>query len=420
MKPDEAGVVFAATLLEAADRGVRVRLLLDDVFTTVKDSGLALLDAHPGIEVRIFNPVSREGVYALNYVGDFELSNRRMHNKSFIVDNQVAIVGGRNIAVEYFQLETSGEFIDFDMFSAGPVVREVSRSFDDYWNDVLAIPLDALYDAADRRKLEPGMAMIRQRMEESGDSVYAAAVNTELIERFRADELPPFYADAELVVDEPQKLREEVDPEHQIVAARIRDALANAKREVIIWTPYFIPGDEGVALVREIVSNGVRVVLVTNSLATNNHTAVHSAYSRYRKAVIEAGAELWEARADAAKITAEDGSTSLERLTLHTKGILIDRRLVFVGSLNLDPRSIDINTEMGLLIESGDMAGALSEFSLQRIREIAYRVELDDRGRLIWRATIDGREVVETSEPQASIWRRLSAWVQKIAPEDQL
>ena len=420
MKPDDAGLVFAAKLLEAAERGVRVRLLLDDVFTTVEDRGLSLLDAHPNIQVRIFNPVSRQGVYALNYAGTFELSNRRMHNKSFTVDNQVTIVGGRNIAVEYFQLETTGEFIDFDMLTAGPVVREVSNAFDLYWNDVLAVPLSALHDAADREQLERGWAAVRRAMEDSGDSIYAAAVNTELMQQFREDRLPPYYANARLIVDQPHKLREEVADEHKIVAAELAEELRNATREVIIWTPYFIPRERGIEFLRELRAKGLRIVLVTNSLATNNHTAVHSAYSGYRKAALEAGVELWEARADAAKITAPDGTTELDQLTLHTKGILIDRRKVFVGSLNLDPRSIDINTEMGLLIESEAMAGALTESSLERIPQIAYRLKLDDRGKITWHATIDGREVVETSEPQASIWRRLSAWVQKIAPEDQL
>jgi putative cardiolipin synthase len=420
MKPDAAGLVFADRLLDAAERGVRVRLLLDDVFTTVEDGALALLDAHPKIEVRIFNPVARQGVYAFNYVGNFELANRRMHNKSFTVDNQVSIVGGRNIAVEYFQLETTGEFIDFDMLTVGPIVREVSRSFDDYWNDVLAVPLDALHDAPDRDKITEWGDRIMRGMAEAGNSVYAAAVNTELMQQFDAGEVQPFLANARIIVDRPDKLREEISEEHKIVAREIGVELSGARSEIIIWTPYFIPRQRGIELLRELTARGVRVVLVTNSLATNNHTAVHSAYSRYRKDVLQAGVELWEARADAARITAEDGSTELERLTLHTKGILIDREKVFVGSLNLDPRSIDINTEMGLLIESEKMGRQLSESSLARIENIAYRLQLDDDGDIAWHANIDGRQVVETSEPQASWWRRFSAWVQKIAPEDQL
>lgn len=420
MKPDSAGLVFGSKLLEAAERGVRVRLLLDDVFTTVTDSGLALLDTHPNAEVRIFNPVSRQGLYALNYAGNFKLSNRRMHNKSFIADNQLAILGGRNIAVEYFQLETTGEFMDFDMLSAGPIVREVSGAFDRYWNDELAVPLEALHDAKDRKKLEQGMARVRQQMDEAGDSIYATAIDTGLMRQFYSGAIEPYHAQARLVVDEPGKLREKVSGEQKLAAGEIAAALRTAQSEVVIFTPYFIPRQGGLELIRELRSRGVRIVLVTNSLATNNHTAVHSAYTSYRKDVLRAGVELWEARADAAKITVDDDSTELEQLTLHTKGILVDRRLVIVGSLNLDPRSIDINTELALFIESQELAGRLTDDSLELIPDIAWRLQLDDRGRVRWQATVDGRQVVETSEPQASWWRRFSAWVQKIAPEDQL
>ena len=168
MKPDDAGLVFAAGLMTAADRGVRVRLLLDDVFTSVKDVGLAMLDAHPNIEVRIFNPVSRKGIYALNYLGHFSLANRRMHNKSFIIDNQVAVVGGRNIAAEYYQLETTGEFFDFDMLSVGPVVREVSNQFDTYWNHELALPMAALFNEDDKEKLTESREQVKREMAEAG------------------------------------------------------------------------------------------------------------------------------------------------------------------------------------------------------------------------------------------------------------
>ena len=420
MKPDDAGLVFASKLLEAADRGVRVRLLLDDVFTTVKDSALALLNSHPNIELRIFNPVSRQGLYAVNYVGNFKLANRRMHNKSFVADNQLAIVGGRNIAVEYFQLETTGEFVDFDMLCAGPIVPQVSRAFDEYWNDQLAVPFEVMHREDDPEEVERGMALIRREMAAAGDSIYAAAINTELMQAFYADAIAPFFADAQLVIDDPRKLQEEIAREHQVAAQAIRSALLAAEREIIIFTPYFIPRERGLEVIREIRERSVRIVLVTNSLATNNHTAVHSAYTRYRKDLLRAGVELWEARADATKITAEDGSTSLERLTLHTKGIIVDRRLVIAGSLNLDPRSIDINTELALFVESEDMGRHAAESSLEEIPKIAYRLQLDDRERITWHAMIDGQHVVETSEPQASLWRRFSAWLQKIAPEDQL
>ncbi|MGB5456271.1 MAG: phospholipase D family protein, partial [Gammaproteobacteria bacterium] len=361
MKPDDAGLIFASKLLEAADRGVRVRFLLDDVFTTVKDPDLAMLDAHPNIEVRIFNPIARKGIYAFNYVGHFTLANRRMHNKAFVVDNQVAVLGGRNIAVEYYQLETTGEFIDFDMLSVGPIVREVSSQFDRYWNHELAVPMKALFEEDDEETIEQTQAQIKREMAEAGETIYADAINTQVIKRLESYELKPYIAPARLLTDDPQKLLEDVSQEQQIVVNEMRKAFLEAENEIIIFTPYLVPRDRGIELVKQLVDRGIHITILTNSLATNNHTMVHSAYATYRKRLLEAGVELWEARADAAKIITPQGETQLEKLTLHTKGILIDRKRVFVGSLNLDPRSIDINTEMGLLIDSPELAGLLTD-----------------------------------------------------------
>ena len=228
-------------------------------------------------------------------------------------------------------------------------------------------------------------------------------------------------ADARMIVDDPHKLRVEISEDQQIVGTEIAKVLSNAKQEIIIFTPYFIPGKSGIEFIKKIRAKGVKVVLITNSLASNNHTAVHSAYSSYRRDLLEMGVELWEARADAVQVTVKASNTTLkEPLTLHTKGILIDRKQVFVGSLNLDPRSIDINTEMGILIESGELVSEMTDGSLADIPTIAYRLMMDDRRRISWHATIDGREVVETHEPLTSPWRRFSAWFLKIVPEQQL
>lgn len=420
MKPDLAGVVFSRDLYAAAERGVRVRFLLDDIFTTVDDRALVALDQHPNVEVRIFNPIARKGIYAVNYIGHFRLANRRMHNKSFTVDNQVSIVGGRNIAEEYFQLDSSGEFIDFDILLSGPIVPEVSASFDHYWNHKLAIPMAAFYGHYDAADLQEVKDHVLQAMHDSGDSIYADATHTDLMQKIFSNEIDPYIADAKLIIDDPQKLLEDVSSAEKIVATEIAKAISNAKKEVIIFTPYFIPGKAGLKLIHSARDRGIRIVLVTNSLATNNHIAVHSAYSSYRKRLLEAGVELWEARGNAAVIELADGSKELEHLTLHTKGLIIDRRHTFVGSLNLDPRSIDINTEMGVIIESVELGGSLAAIAMDRIPDMAYRLQLDERNQISWHATVDGQEVVEKSEPLSSRWRRFQAWILKIAPEKQL
>lgn len=420
MKPDHAGHVFAAKLIEAADRGVRVRLLLDDVFTTVEDVDLAVLDDHQNIEVRIFNPIARKGIFIFNYLGHFSLANRRMHNKAFVIDNQVAVVGGRNIAEEYYQLDTTGEFLDFDMLTVGPVVSEVSNEFDTYWNHNLAVPMEALYTDNNPEKINEARTTLLQDMQDAGDTIYAEAINTLLMQQLNEQTLSPYIAEARLLTDDPQKLLEDVSPEYQVVVNELRNVFLEAEDEIVIFTPYFIPGKRGVEFLEQLRAKGLRIVVITNGLATNNHTPVHSSYATYRKDLLRAGVELWEARADAAKFTNEAGETQLEQLTLHTKGILIDRKQVFVGSLNLDPRSIDINTEMGLLINSPEMGAALHESISRRVPDIAYQLQLDENDKISWHATIDGKQVVETKDPQTSGWKRFQAWFLRIAPEKQL
>ena len=420
MKSDNAGYVLAAKLLEAADRGVRVRVLLDDIFTSVTDEELAVLDAHPNLEVRIFNPIARQGIFAFNYLGNFSLANRRMHNKALISDNQIAVVGGRNLAVEYYQLEETGEFMDFDMLSVGPIVRDVSGEFDTYWNHQLAVPLRAMFVHEDEARLEEMRVGLQQLMSQAGNSIYAEAVNTKVLLKLQERALSPYIANARLIVDSPQKLLEEVSDEYKTVVNEVRDAVLDAETEVIISTPYFIPRERGIKVLQQLRAQGVRVVIFTNSLSTNNHTAVHSAYSSYRKDILQAGVELWEARADAVKVTSEDGELLPGKLTLHTKGMLIDRKQIFVGSLNLDPRSIDINTEMGLLIDSPELSGSLVDGFLQRLPTIGWQVKLQPDGDLVWHGMIDGEQVMETTEPQTSEWQRFKAWFLKIAPESQL
>jgi putative cardiolipin synthase len=418
IKPDTAGRVVALSLLEAADRGVRVRFLLDDIFTTAPDRTLLLLNQHPNIEVRLFNPISRSGLHSLNFVGNFRQANRRMHNKSFTVDNCISIVGGRNIADEYFQLMDTSVFADFDVVAFGPVATEISVSFDEFWNHAMAIPVEQLAS----NEIAGGLAEERARIEEEArtiyQEVYGKALSSELMQELISGTRDFFAAEATVLYDDPEKLRNAVADEYKRLAAELDILLQQAEHEVMFLSPYYVPGKNGVEYVRSLVDKGVRTVVLTNSLASNNHVPVHSGYARYRKRVIEAGVELNEARADAGRVL--QAGEGPDVLTLHTKMILIDRRYLFVGSLNLDPRSIDINAEMGLLIDSEELTGAIAEAIERLLPEIAYRVRLDDKGRVRWHAVIAGETVIETNEPQAGTWLRFKAWFMKIAPESQL
>jgi len=420
MKPDSAGRLFAGKLLEAADRGVRVRLLLDDIFTTVDDDAFLVLNQHPNIEIRLFNPIGRRGIYHLNYLGDFKLANRRMHNKSFTVDNQVSVVGGRNIADEYFELLTDAEFRDFDMFAMGPVAAEISDTFDLFWNHHLSLPMEAFESGKELPDLETARANMDKTVIEASRSIYGRALDSPLMRDIAKDRVELFPGDSQVITDDPEKLLNKISSDHKVLVTALAAIIDEATSEVVVITPYFIPGKTGVEFWRTITDKGVRVVIVTNSLASNNHVPVHGGYTRYRRDMIDAGVEMYEVRVDAARTPRGDKKQTYDSMTLHTKGILIDRRYTFVGSLNLDPRSIDINTEAGVLIDSAELAGELLDGFFLNLPQFAYRVTENEKGKLIWTTVIDGEEVVESTEPQASRWLRFKAFLAKILPESQL
>jgi len=419
MKRDTAGLVMMNALLKAADRGVRVRFLLDDIFTTAPDRGLLLMNQHRNIEVRLFNPISRRGFSLLNFVGNFRQANRRMHNKSFTGDNQISVVGGRNIADEYFDLKTESVFVDFDVMAMGPIAAEISTSFDEFWNHSRAVPMDQIAANKADEDLETVRADIAEEFNNIYDTVYKQALESQLLQDLIADRQAMFPAEARVLSDKPDKLINEISEEHMQLATDLREVLLSAEKEIVFISPYYVPGKGGVQLVRNLVDKGVRVIILTNSLASNNHVPVHSGYARYRKDVIKAGVELYEARANAAReLSGTDEGPDV--FTLHTKAFLIDRRYLFVGSLNLDPRSIKINAEMGLLIDSQEMVSAWTSDLDEKLSNVSYRVLLNEEGELEWHGRINGEEVIETKEPLTSSWLRFKAWFFRIAPESQL
>ncbi|MBL4681799.1 MAG: hypothetical protein JKY88_13885, partial [Pseudomonadales bacterium] len=353
------------------------------------------------------------------FVGDFKQANRRMHNKTFIVDNALGIVGGRNLADEYFQLKDESVFSDFDILAFGPIVREISISFDAYWNHALAVPIERVLKRQDTDSLET----VRSGMAEEADNIYASvyrqALDSDLMRDLMTGKQALFVADARVMSDDPDKLVNKVGAEeHLRLATELDVLLRDANREIMFLSPYYVPGDDGVQYVRDLVSRGLRVVMVTNSLSSTNQIMVHSGYAHYRKDVIDAGVELYEVRANAGR--GLQGGDGPEAVTMHTKLILIDRRYLLVGSLNLDPRAIELNSEFGLLIESEALAEMIASGLDDTITTLAYRVAKDDKGHLEWRGIVNGVETIETNEPQASGWLRFKAWFMNIVPESQL
>jgi putative cardiolipin synthase len=420
MKPDSAGRLFASKLLEAADRGVRVRLLLDDIFTTVGDKTFGVMNQHPNIELRLFNPVGRDGVYYANYLGNFKLANRRMHNKSFIVDNKVSIVGGRNIADEYFELLKDAEFRDFDMLAIGPIAADISETFDRFWNHKLAVPMEAFETGKELPDLATARANVDQQIIDTNNEIFERSLSSTLIQDLLEENSAYFPAESYVVTDDPEKLLNKVSDEYKVLITEVATLVDEASSEVVIITPYFIPGKGGVKFWRHITDKGVRVVIVTNSLASNNHTPVHSAYARYRHDMIDAGVELYEIRVDSSKVPKGSDQQGYDKVTLHTKALTIDRDELIIGSLNLDPRSIDINTEMGVVIKNKELTGGMLDKFFKKLPAFAYRVTENEKGSLRWTTFIDGQEVVEKREPQTSAWLRFKAIMFRIFPEGQL
>jgi putative cardiolipin synthase len=340
-----------------------------------------------------------------------------MHNKSFTADSQITIVGGRNIADEYFDLNTDDQFEDFDVIGVGDVAADVADTFDAFWNTQLAFPLEAVDVSFTDEQLNKIRQELIRDFSSAHESIYADAMRNPEIAELLAEKTGLYPADWEVITDEPEKLSTKVSPEWQQLAIRLREI--SATEEVILITPYFVPLPSSLEYWKKMTDKGVRVVLLTNSLASTNHIAVHSGYSKYRKRLIENGIELYEVRADAVDHPA-DSPDAPDNKTLHTKLIITDRERVFAGSVNLDPRSIQLNSEMGINIESSDMAAELAAEFFDDLKNTAYRVTLNDRGQLQWQGIVDEKEVIKNSEPSSSRWRRFKAWFLKIVPDKQL
>ena len=416
---DLTGRIYLRELLRAADRGVRVRLLLDDIHTAGFDTALLALDAHDNLEVRIFNPFSRRRGRSMDFVTRFSSANRRMHNKSMSVDGQAAIVGGRNIGDEYFAAREDMNFGDLDALGFGRFAVDVGVAFDSYWNHELALPIAALIETdadldalrlAYRESLEAAVA-------EARDSRFADALRRNLLQAIEGDPDVLSWSRYRLVYDDPSK----ADPRAS-AAGGMLDALGGvvdeAQSELMVISPYFVPRKAGVEFFRELIGREVRALIVTNGLAATDVSAVHSGYAPSRKPLLEMGAELWEVRPDVQIRGTDEAGVGLSRSSLHTKAFVVDREKLFVGSYNWDPRSARLNTEMGVVIESPGMAAELAGFVEAVLPETAYRVELDERNRLAWVGRKDGETERYGKEPATGFWQRFGAGLLGILPLD--
>lgn len=412
-------------LLEAADRGVRVRVLLDDLTSDGSDYRIATLAAHPNVLIRVFNPLhlGRSNILtrSLGRLLNLSQQHRRMHNKLILADSGLAIVGGRNLGDEYFDADQALNFTDIDLLGAGPVAAQLAVSFDQYWNHSLSVPIqqflrrppsvDELAEA--RRQLDDYLETERA----SGDPRY----RTLLTER-RQTTLDQWlreltWAPSEALWDHPDKIRAEGMPAPELLlTSQLQPALDDVRQELILVSSYFVPTNEGVDYFARLAETGVDIQILTNSLEATDVPAVHGGYAPYRHALLQLGVRLFELRRqpdqDARFSFSGDSESSL-----HSKAAIFDRQSVFLGSLNFDPRSVLWNTEVGILVHSPALASEAHQLTLEGTAPtISYEVRLietDGQEQLIWMAEDHGRRLILQREP-GGLWRRFNAWIAEV------
>jgi putative cardiolipin synthase len=421
---DQVGYLMFEALWRAAERGVRVRLLLDDLNTGGLDATLAALAAHPNIEVRLYNPVVQRDARLLNFVTDFTRVNRRMHNKSFTVDNQVAVVGGRNIGNEYFGAGSGVLFSDLDVVATGAAVRDVSKEFDLYWNSPSAYPAALFVGTAGpegKAALEARFAATRADPESIAylDAVRATPIVREILERNVALE----WANVEVVHDDPAKTLETTASRDVLLFPELVAAMGRPQQSLDLVSPYFVPGDGGTAALVSLAQRGVRVRVLTNSLAATDASVVHAGYGKRRRDLLAAGVQLYELKPTAMQ-EREKSSTlppSGSASALHAKSFAVDGRRIFVGSFNFDQRSAHLNTEMGFVIESPALAQALATAFDVDAPRVAYEVRLAPDGRdLEWIERTATGETRYDVEPETSWATRSKVELLSILPIEWL
>jgi putative cardiolipin synthase len=422
---DVVGSLFVDQLYKAAERGVRVRLLVDDIDQQGRDVGTAILDNHPNIEVRIFNPFARNTGRIRQYVSGFGKQTRRAHNKSFTVDNQATILGGRNIGDEYFEADPQMAFVDLDVMAVGPVAGQVSASFDQYWNSALSYPISTLAENP------PTPAEITQRKHIFDDFI-AGQVDSEYLQHLRDSDLANrirqgrvtyHWGVGNVVADDPQKLIHDTAETKYHLSEQLAPYMADIQQELIIFSPYFVPGKSGVAFFKQLRDRGVQVKILTNSLASTDVGIVHAGYARYRHALLRMGVALYELNHNLSREerkAIKKGVIDRSKSSLHAKCFVLDRETAFIGSLNLDPRSVVQNTEIGVVLKSAPIAGHIADGFDRQIDKVAFRLELhkEQNGseQLLWHGIVDGEKQIFNQEPYTDFWKRLGVGFMRLLP----
>ena len=412
---DDSGLALTYEVLRAAERGVRVRILLDDIYHSGRDSAYQTLDSHPNVEVRLFNPMGNRGsVKQMNYAVGKSAFNYRMHNKIFLVDGVAAILGGRNIGDEYFGRNASFNFQDMDAIVVGKVAADAGGAFDLFWNAELAIPVAALTQRTYHITEEQTAQLItaRERVRPAVERGRAASAT-------RADWLATLasgllWTKAEILVDRPDRSDDYPDSAFMTF---MHDAHAQPRESAVIQTAYLIPNGPTLANLERLTSAGVTLRILTNSAKSNNHSSVHAYYAGYRKALLTTGIDLYEVQGKGSLAAYLDRVGEDAHAGLHTKAMVIDDRVAVIGSYNMDPRSRVWNSEIALIVRDPDFARQiLQEMERDFAPEASWRLSLDDTGALIWTGE-SGDELVQlTKDPGSSWWDRFLWGMLRLLP----
>ena len=418
---DLTGHLLLQEVLAAADRGVRVRLLLDDNTTAGTDDILLAVNSHANIEVRLFNPFMLRKPRTPNYLFDLRRVNRRMHNKSLTVDGVASIIGGRNIGDEYFNAHADFEFADMDVLTVGAVVPQISKSFDEYWNSTSAYPLDHVLKVSGKTTLDHLQKGFSELLTSENALRYVQHVsNTPLAASGGQVEFE--WVPVELVVDDPAKGQGDI-PKRKLLFTSLEKKLGAVEHSINVATAYFVPGHIGSVYLSCTVRSGKTVRVLTNSLSSNDVVPVHAGYARYRKRLLRDGVQLFEMRRLREAVPVKHGGKKkiprfgASNSSLHAKMFVLDERRVFIGSLNFDPRSIYLNCEMGLMIDSARLGGKISRQMDQLVKGQTYLPFLEQGNRLRWRDT-DG--TVYRHEPGSTAQQRIVAWAISWLPVEWL
>ena len=437
---DETGRLLTEALLHAADRGVRVRILVDDGDTVAGDEQILALNAHQAIEVRVFNPFAYRGHAAFLRGSEFLFHasrlDYRMHNKLMVADNTVALVGGRNIGNQYFQLDPESQFADDDVFVAGPIAVQLSGTFDEYWNSALAIPADALQRrtqaaAALAVHREHERAQPEQQLEtlQTGGIDYMKRIASgEPYNGIVSGRLPLVWAHAKVVCDSPDKKQVETGARGgRLMSLPVADTARAVHSELDMVTPYFVPAEPELKILKDLRQRQVRVRILTNSLESTPDPIAQSAYERYRKPLLEDGVELYEVRSrlGSAKGSGQTAVIShYGNYALHAKLFVFDRQKIFIGSMNFDQRSKHLNTEVGLIIDSPELAQQIAaRFDAMVRPENSYALALRPRDgagppHLVWHTEEEGTSLDYLREPARSLWQRFEVELMSWLPLD--